>query len=156
MNPEPPPFGDPTNINRENAAAVRKGVAVGCGGCFAVVVLGLGLMASLFFIVEIFLRGSDVGKETMKRAQQSPAMQQALGEPMKMGWLVFGSIHVENDSGGANLSIPISGPLGACSVKTVAEKKAGIWEYSRMKATLPSGESIDLLQTLKETSDSGR
>ncbi|TDU70853.1 cytochrome oxidase complex assembly protein 1 [Prosthecobacter fusiformis] len=148
MNTEPPPFGDPTNINRENAAAVKKGVAVGCGGCLAVILLAIGFVASIFFIVMLFMRGADASVESLKRAQNSPQMKEALGEPIQMGWWVMGSFNSTAEEGQANLTIPVSGPRGSASIQTEATKEKGTWNYTRMTAELPTGTTVDLLQPL--------
>jgi hypothetical protein len=148
MNTEPPPFGDPTNIRRENAAAVKKGFAVGCGGCFVVFMLGIGFVASLFFVVMLFMRGADASVESLKRAQNSPQVKAALGDPITMGWWVMGSFSSTAEEGQANLTIPVSGPRGSASIQTEATKEKGTWNYTRMSADLPSGQTIDLLQPL--------
>jgi hypothetical protein len=150
MNPEPPPFGDPTNIRRENNAAISKGVAVGCGGCLMVVAALVFFIVAVLGLVMLFLRGSEPCVETMRRAQKSPALQQALGEPMKMGWILTGGVSTMNDSGSADVSIPISGPKGSVRIHTRAQREEGVWNYKEMSAPLPTGEVVDLLKTLPE------
>ncbi|MES2505947.1 MAG: cytochrome c oxidase assembly factor Coa1 family protein [Verrucomicrobiota bacterium] len=134
MNPEPPPFGDPTNIRRENNAAISKGVAVGCGGCLMVVTALVFFIVAILGLVMLFLRGSEPCVETMRRAQKSPALQQALGEPMKMGWILTGGVSTMNDSGSADVSIPISGPKGSVRIHTRALREERVWNYKEMSA----------------------
>jgi hypothetical protein len=59
-----------------------------------------------------------------------PALVERLGQPMKAGWFIGGSIEVTPGSGKANLSIPISGPKGKGTVYTLAVKEAGIWRLT--------------------------
>ena len=148
MNPEPPPFGDPTNIQRENNAAIGKGVAVGCGGCLMVIASIVFFVVAIVGGVMLFLRSSEPCAETLRSAQNSPALQQALGEPMKMGWFLVGSVSITNESGSADISIPISGPKGSVRIRTRALRQDRVWSYQEMSTQLPSGEAVDLLPTL--------
>ena len=92
------------------------------------------------------MRGSDVAKEAVARAQSNPLVTQRLGTPMSEGWFVGGSINVSPGSGEADLSVPISGPKGKATVYVKAEKSAGTWAYSLMQAAIDgSNEKIDLL-----------
>lgn len=143
----PPPFGDPANIRRENAAAVKKGVAVGCGGCFLMVALLFAAMAAVVSVAMVFMRSSDVAQETLKRAQNSPVLVQELGSPIEMGWLLSGHISIINDSGTAEMSVPVSGPLGSATIRSHAVKKdGGPWQIEKMETRLPSGATVDLLK----------
>ncbi|MBB5040304.1 cytochrome c oxidase assembly factor Coa1 family protein [Prosthecobacter dejongeii] len=148
MNSEPPPFGDPTNIQRENNAAIGKGVAVGCGGCLMIIASLAFFLVAIFGVVMLFLRSSEPCAETLRTAQSSPALQQALGEPMKMGWFFVGSVSTTNMSGSADISIPFSGPRGSVRIRTRALRQDRVWSYQEMSTQLPSGEAVDLLLTL--------
>ena len=114
----------------------------------SVFMLGIGFVASLFFVVMLFMRGADASVESLKRAQNSPQVKAALGEPIAMDWWVMGSFSSTAEEGQANLTIPVSGPRGSASIQTEATKQQGTWRYTRMSADLPSGETIDLLQPL--------
>jgi cytochrome oxidase complex assembly protein 1 len=115
------------------------------------------LLAAMFlcgavFVVGIFtlimgaMRGSDVAKEAISRAQSSTILAQRLGAPISEGWLVSGSINVSPGAGDADLSLPISGPKGKGTVYVRAQKTAGTWEYIMMVATTEgSNDRIDLL-----------
>jgi len=92
------------------------------------------------------MRGSDVAKEAVARAQVNPIVIQRLGNPISEGWFVGGSINVQPGSGDANLSVPISGPKGKGTVYVTAQKSAGTWSYNQMLAAVEgSSEKIDLL-----------
>ncbi len=145
MNPEPPPFGDPTNLRRENAEAIKKGVAFGCGGCASVLLLGVAVLAGLVAVILFSIRSSDPCVETWKRAQASSAIQQAIGTPVTLGWFVTGSINTFNSTGTAELSVPVNGPRGSLNVQTKATKTDGVWQYQEMATTLPDGQALSLL-----------
>jgi Cytochrome oxidase complex assembly protein 1 len=92
------------------------------------------------------MRGSDVAKEALARAQSNPLVTQRLGTPVGEGWFVGGSMNVSPGSGEADLSVPISGPKGKGKVYVTAQKTAGTWAYTLMVATFDgSNDKIDLL-----------
>jgi hypothetical protein len=108
-----------------------------CGGLF---VLGI------FSLIIGAMRGSDVAKEAVARAQSNALVAQRLGAPISEGWFVSGSINVSTGSGDADLTVPISGPKGKGTVYVKALKTAGRWDYSLMQAAIEgSGQRIDLL-----------
>jgi hypothetical protein len=116
-------------------------------GLFVVLVLiGIAGMFGIVSFVMSTIKGSDVAKEAMARAQSNPAVAQRLGAPIEEGWLVSGSVNVSTGSGDADLALPISGPKGKGTVYVTAQKSAGEWTYSLMQAAIDgSGERIDLL-----------
>jgi hypothetical protein len=79
-------------------------------GCFTVALLFLALVGSILVIV--FSASTDVYKEALARAKADPAVIEALGSPIKNGFLVSGNTNVDGASGESNLAIPISGPKG--------------------------------------------
>jgi hypothetical protein len=110
------------------------------------VLLGIAAVFGIISLVMSSIKGSDVAKEAMARAQSNPAVVQHLGTPIEEGWLVSGSINVSTGSGDADLALPISGPKGKGTVYVTAKKIAGVWNYSLMQAAIEgSGERIDLL-----------
>ena len=109
-------------------------------------VLALAMVAGLVILVMSLLRGSDVAKEAMARARANPAMVQHLGTPIVEGWWISGSVNLSNDSGDADLLLPISGPKGKGTLHVTAHKRAGTWTYRVMQAAIDgSAEKIDLL-----------
>ena len=146
--PPPLPFGDPSNIQKEHASAVGKGVLFGCGGCAAavgvVVVLGVAVLA----LVMSFMKGADACQMSLKAAQESEVMRVELGEPITMGWLVSGNIKINNGDGTADVNVPVSGPKGSASIHTVGTKQGGgPWSFTKMQATIEAGgKQVDLLK----------
>jgi hypothetical protein len=112
----------------------------------AVFVCGVVFVFGIFTLIMGAIRGSDVAKEAVARAQSNALVVQHLGAPISEGWFVGGSMNVSTGSGDADLSVPISGPKGKGTVYVKAQKTAGRWDYSLMQATIEgSGERIDLL-----------
>jgi len=97
------------------------------------VVVALGFVAALLFGVMALLKSSDVYREALAQARKSPAVVEALGEPVKAGWFMTGNINVSGPSGHADIAIPISGPKGAGTVYALADKQAGEWHFQRLE-----------------------
>ena len=81
-------------------------------GCFTVALLFLAFIGSILVIVFSAMKSTDVYKEALARAKADPAVIEALGSPIKDGFLLSGNTNVNGASGESNLAIPISGPKG--------------------------------------------
>lgn len=99
-------------------------------------------VAALFY----FIRTSDAASLAISTAQSNTQLQQRLGEPIRVGWIISGNIQVNPASGSADLAIPVSGPKGSGTVYTEAHKSAGLWHLDQLQfADKASGERMDLL-----------
>jgi hypothetical protein len=81
-------------------------------GCFSMLMLFVIFVGSVALIVFSAMKSTDLYKGALTRAQAHPSVIEALGSPIKEGFLLSGSTNVNGASGEANLSIPISGPNG--------------------------------------------
>jgi hypothetical protein len=112
----------------------------------ALAVCGAAFLFGIFSLIVGAIRGSDVAKEAVARAQSNAVVVRRLGTPISEGWLVLGSINVSGTSGNADLAVPLSGPKGKATVYVRARKAVGKWNYSFMQAAIEgSDERIDLL-----------
>lgn len=146
--PTPPPFGDPSRVQSENAAAIKKGIGCTCGGCAAIVVGAVAVGVLIMFIVFYSMRSASGTQEAVARARQHPAIIAVLGEPIEVGWIISGSVKGAGVGSKVEVSIPLSGPHG--SGKLVAhgwretEEK---WNFSVLSfAPEGSAEAINLLK----------
>jgi hypothetical protein len=116
-------------------------------GCFSVALLFLAFVGSILVIVFSAMKSTDVYKEALARAKANPAVIEALGSPIKDGFLVSGNTNVNGASGECNLAIPISGPRGKGTIYVSASKSLGRWNYSGLVVEVgQTHERIDLLQ----------
>jgi hypothetical protein len=116
-------------------------------GCFSVTLLFLAFVGSILVIVFSAMKSTDVYKETLARAKADPAVIEALGSPIKDGFLVSRNTNVNRTSGESNLAIPISGPKTEGTIYVSANKSLGRWNYSRLVVEVgQTHERIDLLQ----------
>ncbi len=115
--------------------------------CFTVALLFLVFVGSIVLIVFSAMKSTDVYKEALARTKANPAVTEALGSPIKDGFLVSGNTNVNGASGESNLAIPISGPKGKGTIYVSATKSLGRWIYSGLVVEVNgTHERIDLLQ----------
>jgi len=116
-------------------------------GCFTVALLLVVFVGSILFVVFSAMKSTDVYKDALARAKADPAVIQAVGLPIKDGFLVSGNTNVNGASGESNLAIPISGPKGKGTIYVSAKKSLGQWNYSGLVVEIgQTHERIDLLQ----------
>jgi hypothetical protein len=109
--------------------------------CMALVVSAIGAGFAM-------VRQTDVYQLALERLQTDTQAQQALGEPIQPGWLVSGSINVNEDGGSADYAIPVSGPKasGMFYVKATKPEPGAAWQFNRLLLEInDTGQSIDLL-----------
>ena len=117
-------------------------------GCLTMVLVCGGFVTLIFSIVLGSLKSSDVYKESVTKARTHSQVTAVLGTPIEPGFWVSGNINVENSSGSADMSIPISGPNGSGTIYVTATKVAGRWNYSAMVCEIGStGTRVNLLTT---------
>ena len=111
------------------------------------VLLFLAFIGSIVAIVFSAMKSTNVYREALARAKADPAVIEALGSPIKDGFLVSGNTSVNGASGESNLAIPISGPKGKGTIYVSANKALGQWNYSGLVVEVgQTHERIDLLR----------
>jgi Cytochrome oxidase complex assembly protein 1 len=116
-------------------------------GCFTVALVFVIFVGSILVIVFSAMKSTDVYKDALARARADPAVIEALGSPIKDGFLMSGNTNVNGASGESNLSIPISGPKGKGTIYVSAQKSLGEWNYSGLVVEIgQTHQRIDLLQ----------
>jgi hypothetical protein len=116
-------------------------------GCFTMVLVFLIFVGSILVIVFSAMKSTDVYKDALARAKTDPAVIEALGSPIKDGFLMSGNTNVNGAAGESNLSIPISGPKGKGTIYVSAQKSLGKWMYSGLVVELAqTHQRIDLLK----------
>ena len=122
-------------------------------GCVTMALLFLAFVGSILLIVFSAMKATDVYKEALARAKADPAVIEALGSPIKDGFLMSGNTNVDGASGESNLAIPISGPKGKGTIYVSANKSLGQWNYSGLVVEIgQTHQRIDLLQKSPSTS----
>src|SRR5262245_52474794 len=115
-------------------------------GCLSIVMAAGAVVAAGVYFVFGAIKSSDVYQQALTRVRSNPAVVRELGEPIEPGWLISGSINVSNDSGNADVRIPVSGPKKSGAVYATAIKKQDKWDFSALEVEI-DGETkrINLL-----------
>jgi hypothetical protein len=86
-------------------------------------------VGALLYGVESMFRASYPYELAVQRATASPAVAEAIGVPLHIGWFVSGSVNFSGAEGSASLSIPISGPKGRGRIMVVGKKHLNVWKF---------------------------
>ncbi len=129
---------------------LRVGGAFGFGGCGCgaiIAVLVLAFIAGILALIFGIMRSSEPFQQAMAEVQHNPQAVRALGEPIKIGWFLSGSISTSGDSGEAELSIPVSGSVDKGTLYVEAYKSEDVWHFTRMElVTKKYPNRINLLE----------
>jgi hypothetical protein len=106
-----------------------------------------GFVGAIFYGVTHMFTGSEPYKVAVDRAMKSPAVQENIGTPMKVGWFTSGNENLNGPSGSASLSISLTGPKGSGTIYVEAKKRAGTWRYETLEFAPASGARIPLLDS---------
>ena len=118
-------------------------VPLGCTGILATL---LAFVALIVVIIFGSLRATGAYKEAVASAMADPEVLETLGEPVKVGWFVRGTVNVNGPSGDAKLSVPLVGRTARATLHVVAKKRAGRWEFELLEVDVEGREDrIDLL-----------
>ena len=105
-----------------------------------------GFVTLIISFVFGVMKSTEPYQVALETVQANQTVQAALGTPIEPGFWVMGNFEINNQSGYADLSIPVSGPSGEGRIFVVAGKSAGIWTYDTLVIDLdPTGERLDLL-----------
>lgn len=101
-------------------------------GCLGLLVLFVAVIFGFISLLFGVMKSTDVFQQAVTRAHRDPTVIAALGEPISEGRFVTGGIKLENASGSASLTIPLSGPKGAGKLYVEATKLAGAWQFQHL------------------------
>jgi hypothetical protein len=101
-------------------------------------ILGLVLLLALVvggLLTFVFglLKSSEPYQHAVVVASRNPDVMRELGAPIAPGWYVSGNINVSENSGSANMAIPLNGSLHRGTVYVLAKKTDGVWRYDKLE-----------------------
>jgi Cytochrome oxidase complex assembly protein 1 len=121
-------------------------------GCLTIIVLIAAFVGGILMIVESSVKSSGAYAQALAQAQANSQVADKIGRPVKPGWFVSGSVNVSGDSGDADISFPIHGPIGKGKVYAVAKKSAAVWQFETLQVEVNGqADRIDLLQAQPAT-----
>jgi hypothetical protein len=122
----------------------------GCGrialvGCSILTVIGVIGCAALLVLYLGMVKSTGAYKDARDRAVHDPRVIAALGNPVKAGWWVTGSVNIDDKGGFARIEFPISGSKAGGKVEAHATHDTDNWKFVRLIVHPDSGPDIDLL-----------
>ncbi|HEX8560823.1 MAG TPA: cytochrome c oxidase assembly factor Coa1 family protein [Pyrinomonadaceae bacterium] len=148
MNPNPAQFGgsfQQPSPGRPKGCWGRYWKVIVPAGCLSLILAAVVAVAGLLFAAMSALKSSEVYQGALKIAQSHPAAVGRLGEPVRDGWLVKGSVSYDAAGGAADFEIPLSGPKNSGTLFVRAVNPEGAWMYERLDLSVAGGETLSLL-----------
>src|ERR1051326_5244002 len=100
----------------------------------------------IFSAVFGMMKSSEPCQNAVAVASQNARVSAQLGAPVTPGWYATGNINLSNDSGNAEIAIPLKGTLRHGTVYVMAKKSDGIWSYQRLEVEIEGApDRINLL-----------
>jgi Cytochrome oxidase complex assembly protein 1 len=132
---QPVPPLRPRNWLERNLKWLIPGVALAFLSC----------LAALAILLVAFLKSSDAYQGALSRIKSHAGVTAALGAPVHEGFLFTGRINLNNSSGDADLTIPLSGAKGEGTAFVRATRSLGVWHYDQLIVQITDGRTrIDL------------
>ena len=116
-------------------------------GCLVPMLFLVGCALAIFFFAIGVLKQTNAYKTALARAQENPAVIEAIDSPISQTGIVAGKSNVTGPTGEAKLFIPVKGPKGKATLYVEATKSADVWYFQTMLVKIEkTGERIDLNQ----------
>jgi len=113
------------------------------GIVLAIAIFGAGIVGLISGVSKI-LKSSEPYQTAVARAKANEKVVAALGTPIEEGF-PMGSVNTNNNSGDADLSIPVTGSKAKGTIYVVGTRSGGTWTYSKMSVKITgTDEEIDL------------
>ncbi len=98
-----------------------------------------GLLRLILSVVFRGFRSSGAYREAFARAASHPEVRRNLGDPVREGWWVSGSLRVDGPSGDARFAAPIHGPRGRGMLQVQARKIEDRWHFDILQVAVEGG-----------------
>jgi len=106
----------------------------------------VGFIAAIAFGVEALIKSSVPYQLAVRRATESPAVAEKIGNSIHIGWFVSGNVKFSGSEGSVNLSIPISGPNGRGHIGVVGKEHAKRWTFETLEVDITGEDEPISLQ----------
>lgn len=114
---------------------------IGCG-CLGIIVIGVIAVVGMVTFVGKVLKSNAPYKDSIVAVQSSPAAIDALGEPIKPGFMPTGNISVNNDGGTVEFFIPVKGPKASGTIVVKGTRSGGVWSYETWHLKVKGQEDV--------------
>ncbi len=109
-----------------------------------VVLAGVGCFGGLWLFIQQTVRTSGIYEQALARVAASKQVTERIGAPLEPRWVVMGHVRTSNDSGDADLRIPVAGPAGTGQVHVVGTRTAGRWTIDSLAVEFEDGSIVTL------------
>lgn len=144
-------MGDPIEVD---AAGMKRaddilrwmekyGLKVGLLAIFLIFALVVAGGSTLLYFYNQAMRSTPLYQEVLHAIQKEAAVQVRLGEEIRDGWLVSGSIRYRGEEGDADYSFTVRGSKNLGRINTRATRKGGSWTIDSLHLVV-GGEDVDL------------
>jgi hypothetical protein len=100
------------------------------------------LAVAVFYFYQSLKMRQQIASKAIGVAEKSRLLQQQVGTPITMGYFVSGHAISGEDSGTANLDIPISGPNGSGKLLDWSQNGFGGWHVCSLTFRPSSGPDV--------------
>lgn len=114
--------------------------------------ISIVVFVGIFGAVWSTIKNSEPYKLSVRYIKTNPWVQEEVGNPVKIGWLLSGNFSTTGDSGEADFAMRVSGKKGKTTVAVVVEKRRGQWELIKAGYRDKNGRYINITQ-LYSTAD---
>ena len=116
-------------------------------GCLTLIILFFLGIGALVFGVTNMISESTPAQYAIEKASENTSVIELLGEPIVKDGMASGSINFSNNTGDADLRIPVSGPKGEAFIRVVGERYDDAWTYEKLYVVIKeTNEKINLLE----------
>ena len=121
------------------------------GGCLTgILLLVFGIGTAIFGFSKLFTESAPY-EYALNKASNNPQVIEYLGDNIESNGIMQGTISLKNNSGHANITIPLKGTKGKGSVTIIGTKKDGKWTYEKLFVMIrETNEQLNLLDTSLE------
>jgi hypothetical protein len=134
------------HIQQKSWFSRNWGWAVPLGGCLTIIILFFVFLGSLIFGVSELITESVPYQDALVKVNEDEYVVNILGEPIETNGIMNGSISYKNNTGSADISIPIKGSKGEAQLYVIGTKQNDQWTYKEMYVIIDeTDEQIDLL-----------
>ncbi|WP_312557528.1 cytochrome c oxidase assembly factor Coa1 family protein [Empedobacter brevis] len=120
-------------------------------GCLSFIILFIGLIiGGAFWGISKITSDSDVTKHAINIINQNPEIQQKLGTNIETNGMFRGNISITNNTGEADISVPVKGTKGTGNAIIVGKKEFDKWNYEKIAVQIDETGEVIQINKVKE------
>ncbi len=114
----------------------------GCGGCLLLLLLPLGLFVGGSSLVALLYSHFEDVRQAIALAEQDSRVEEALGVPLEINWLIQRAYKIKASGDEVNLVIPVAGPKGSGYIAARGLKVSEAeWQFDVLEVTIDANRT---------------